>query len=201
MPILLLFFKIRYKMNHMTSKMTFANTLTIGRIILVPIFMVILLTEMENKEILAFAIFLLASITDAFDGYYARKYNQITELGKFLDPLADKLLITAALLALVYLEVVATWAAAIIILREIFIFGFRFYFLVKDSAFSTSWLAKKKTLIQVVAIGLLIIYPKVPYSDLIFEIGTAILYAAVLLSVYSGIEYVVKYSRSAGHPR
>jgi CDP-diacylglycerol--glycerol-3-phosphate 3-phosphatidyltransferase len=186
-------------MDKMIIKMTLANTLTIGRIMLVPIFMVILLTEMDNKEILAFGVFLLASITDAVDGYCARKYNQITELGKFLDPLADKLLITAALLALVYLGVVATWAAAIIILREIFIFGFRFYFLVKESAFSTSWLAKKKTLIQVVAIGLLIVYPKVPYSDLVFEIGTSILYAAVLLTVYSGIEYVVKYSKSVRH--
>lgn len=180
----------------MTIKLTLANTLTIGRIILIPIFVVILLTEMENKEILAFSIFLVASVTDAIDGYCARKYNQITELGKFLDPLADKLLITAALLSLVYLEIVATWAAAIIILREIFITGFRFYFLVKDSAFSTSWLAKKKTLVQVVAIGLLILYPRLPYPDLFLEIGTNILYAAVILTLYSGIEYIVKYSKS-----
>jgi CDP-diacylglycerol--glycerol-3-phosphate 3-phosphatidyltransferase len=183
-------------MDTMTIKMTLANSLTIGRIILVPIFMVILLTEMDNKEILAFSIFLLASVTDAIDGYCARKYNQITEFGKFLDPLADKLLITAALLALVYLELVATWAAAIIILREIFIFGFRFYFLVKDSTFSTSWLAKKKTLVQASAIALLILAPVLPYSDLFLEIGTSILYAAVLLTVYSGVEYVVKYSKS-----
>jgi CDP-diacylglycerol--glycerol-3-phosphate 3-phosphatidyltransferase len=185
----------------MTIKITFANTLTIGRIILVPILMVILLTEMENKEIFAFLIFLLASITDAVDGYCARKYNQITELGKFLDPLADKLLITAALLALVYLEIVATWAAAIIILREIFIFGFRFYFLVKDSAFSTSWLAKKKTLVQASAVALLILYPQLPYHELFFEIGTSILYVAVLLTVYSGIEYIVKYSKSVGQQK
>ncbi len=181
----------------MTSKMTVANSITIGRILLVPIFLVILLTEMDNKEILAFLIFLIASVTDAVDGYYARKYNQITDLGKFLDPLADKLLVTAALLALVYLGIVATWAASIIILREIFITGFRFYFLVKESSFSASWLAKKKTLLQVIAISLLIIYPKCPYSELIMELGTACLYVAILLTVYSGIEYVVKYSRSA----
>ena len=134
--------------------MTIPNIITVCRIILVPIFLVILLTEMENKEIIAFCIFLIAAITDAVDGYFARKLNQITDLGKFLDPLADKLLITAALLALVHQGVVSAWAASIIIIREIFITGFRFYFLVKDSSFSASWLAKKKTLFQVVAISL-----------------------------------------------
>jgi CDP-diacylglycerol--glycerol-3-phosphate 3-phosphatidyltransferase len=179
----------------MTYKMTLANAITIGRILLVPIFLVILLTEMENKEILAFSIFLIASVTDAVDGYFARKYNQITNLGKFLDPLADKLLVVAALLALVYLDYVAAWVAAVIILREILITGFRFYFMVKDSAFSASWLAKKKTLVQIIAIGLLILHPKLPYSEIVFELGTAILYFAVFLTIYSGIEYVIKYSK------
>jgi len=164
--------------------------------LLVPIFLVILLTEMENKEIIAFIIFFVASITDAVDGYFARKYNQITELGKFLDPLADKFLVAAALLALVYLEFVATWVAAVIVLREIFITGFRFYFLVKDAGFSASWLAKKKTMVQVIALALLILHPRLPYADVIFEIATSILYFAVFLTVYSGIEYVLKYSKS-----
>jgi len=177
--------------------MTLANFITIGRIIMVPIFLVILLTEMENKEILAFIIFLIASITDAFDGYFARKLNQITELGKFLDPLADKLLVTAALLALVYLEIAAAWAAAIIIIREIFITAFRFYFLIKDNAFSASWLAKKKTIFQLVAIGILIIYPKLPYPEVFHNIGTTTLYGAVFLTIYSAVEYVLKYSKLA----
>ncbi|MCK4836459.1 MAG: CDP-diacylglycerol--glycerol-3-phosphate 3-phosphatidyltransferase, partial [Candidatus Aminicenantes bacterium] len=109
--------------------MNWANIITIMRIILVPIFLVILLTEMENKEIFAFIIFIIAAISDGIDGYIARKYHQVTELGKFLDPLADKLLVSAALLALVYLQIVETWIAAIIILREFFITAFRFYFL------------------------------------------------------------------------
>jgi CDP-diacylglycerol--glycerol-3-phosphate 3-phosphatidyltransferase len=162
----------------------------------VPIFLVILLTELENKEIFAFIIFLVASITDAVDGYFARKLNQITELGKFLDPLADKLLIVAALLALLYLDYVAAWVAAVIILREIFITAFRFYFMVKETTFSASWLAKKKTLVQIISISLLIIHPKVPYSETIFDIATIILYLAVFLTVYSGIEYVIKYART-----
>ncbi|UCH93706.1 MAG: CDP-diacylglycerol--glycerol-3-phosphate 3-phosphatidyltransferase, partial [Candidatus Aminicenantes bacterium] len=152
--------------------------------------------EMDNKEILAFSIFLIASITDAIDGYFARKYNQITEFGKFLDPLADKLLIAAALVALVYLEIVAAWVAALIILREIFIMAFRFYVLVKDIPFSASWLAKKKTVFQVVAISVLILYPKLPYSEVFFVIGTTTLYGAVFLTLYSGVEYVMKYAKS-----
>jgi len=177
--------------------MKLANIITILRIILVPIFLVILLTEMENKEIFALIVFVVASISDGIDGYIARKYNQITELGKFLDPIADKLLISAALLALVYLEVVETWIAAIIILREIFILAFRFYFFVKDSQFSASWLAKKKTLLQIISISILIIYNKVPvYSDIVKEIGTWLLYLAAFLTVYSGVEYLIKFSKN-----
>jgi CDP-diacylglycerol--glycerol-3-phosphate 3-phosphatidyltransferase len=176
--------------------MTIANIITVLRILLVPIFLVILLTEMENKEIIAFLVFLIASISDAVDGYFARRLNQITELGKFLDPLADKLLVAAALLALVYLEFVAAWVAAVIIIREIFITGFRFYFVVKDSAFSTSSLAKKKTLFQIIAISTLILHPKFPDPETTFEVGTIILYVALFLTVYSGIEYVMKYTRT-----
>ena len=175
--------------------MTVANTITILRIILVPIFLVILLTEMENKEIFAFIVFVIAAISDSIDGYIARKYKQVTELGKFLDPLADKLLVTAALLALVYLNCIETWVAAIIILREIFITGFRFYFLVKDNLFSTSWLAKKKTIFQILAISVLILCKK-PYAGTLYVTGTLLLYVAVILTVYSGFEYIFRYSKS-----
>jgi CDP-diacylglycerol--glycerol-3-phosphate 3-phosphatidyltransferase len=179
--------------------MRLANIITILRIVLVPIFLVILLTKLENKEIFAFLIFVIAATSDAIDGYIARKYDQVTELGKFLDPLADKLLISAALLALVNLEIVETWVAAVIILREIFITGFRFYFLAKDTVFSSSILAKKKTMFQIIAIGVLIIYNKIPivaYRGIAFRVGTILLYIAAFLTVYSGIEYIIKYARS-----
>lgn len=175
--------------------MTAANIITILRIMLVPIFLVILLTEMNNKEIIAFIVFVVAAVSDSIDGYIARKYKQVTELGKFLDPLADKLLVSAALLALVYLNCIETWVAAVIILREIFITGFRFYVLVKDSLFTTSWLAKKKTVFQILAISVLILCKK-PYHGALYITGTILLYVAVLLTVYSGIEYLMKYSRS-----
>jgi CDP-diacylglycerol--glycerol-3-phosphate 3-phosphatidyltransferase len=177
--------------------MTTANIITITRIVLVPFVLVILLTEMQNKEIIAFAIFIIAAVTDALDGYVARKYNEVSDLGKFLDPLADKLLVTAALIALVYLQEVETWVAAIIILRELFISAFRFYYLVKNASFSASVPAKVKTTFQIVALAILIIYRKLPYANYLRMLGTAVLYVAVFLTVYSGAEYVVRFSRQS----
>jgi CDP-diacylglycerol--glycerol-3-phosphate 3-phosphatidyltransferase len=176
--------------------MTSANMITVVRIIMVPFVLVILLTEMQNKEIIAFAIFVTAAITDSIDGYIARKFNQVSALGKFLDPLADKLLVSAALIALVYLQEVETWAAAIIILRELFISAFRFYFLINNASFSASIPAKIKTTVQIVAISILILYRKVPYANYFHKLGTAVLYIAIFLTIYSGAEYVIRFSRS-----
>ncbi|MFC2155283.1 CDP-diacylglycerol--glycerol-3-phosphate 3-phosphatidyltransferase [Acidobacteriota bacterium] len=176
--------------------MNMANIITIVRIILVPIFLVILLTEMENKEIIAVSIFLIAAISDAIDGYVARKYNQITDLGKFLDPLADKLLIACALLALVHLKKVEAWVAAVIILREIVIAAFRFYFLVKDAAFSASLMAKQKTTFQNISIAVIIVSEKLPYEEYFFSFGTGLLYVAVVFTIASAIEYFIKYSKA-----
>jgi len=175
--------------------MTTANIITIIRIVLVPLFLVILLTEMQNKEFIALAIFVTAAVTDALDGYVARKYNEVSDLGKFLDPLADKLLVTAALIALVYLQEVETWVAAIIILRELFISAFRFYFLINNASFSASIPAKVKTTFQIVALSILIVYRKMPFSEYLGLLGTIVLYIAVFLTVYSGVEYVIRFSR------
>jgi CDP-diacylglycerol---glycerol-3-phosphate 3-phosphatidyltransferase len=176
--------------------MTTANMITIVRIIMVPFVLVILLTEMQNKEIIAFTIFVTAAITDSIDGYIARKFNQITSLGKFLDPLADKLLVSAALIALVYLQEVETWAAAIIILRELFISAFRFYFLINNASFSASVPAKIKTTVQIVAISIIILYRKMPFANYFYKLGTVVLYIAIFLTIYSGAEYVIRFSRS-----
>lgn len=176
--------------------MTKANIVTLLRILLVPIFLVILMTEMENKEIIAFVVFLFAAVSDAIDGYIARKFDQVSDLGKFLDPIADKLLISAALVALVSLGEIETWAAAVIILREIFMTAYRFYFYMKEASFSASRIAKNKTLLQIIAIAVFIIYKKLPYAEVLYTAGTIILYLAVFLTVYSAVEYVVKHSRA-----
>jgi CDP-diacylglycerol---glycerol-3-phosphate 3-phosphatidyltransferase len=177
--------------------MTTANIITIIRIVMIPLFLVILLTEMQNKEFIAFAIFVIAAVTDSLDGYVARKYNEVSDLGKFLDPLADKLLVTAALIALVYLQEVETWVAAVIILRELFISAFRFYFLINNASFSASIPAKVKTTFQIVALAILIIYRKLPFSHYLGLLGTTVLYIAVFLTVYSGAEYVIRFSRQS----
>jgi CDP-diacylglycerol--glycerol-3-phosphate 3-phosphatidyltransferase len=179
--------------------MTTANIITVFRIMLVPIFLVFLLTKMPNSELIAFIIFALAAISDGVDGWIARKFNQISEVGKFLDPLEDKLLIAGALVALTAMDRVETWVAAIIILREIFITAFRFYFLFNKKVFSASTFAKKKTFFQILAIGLLIIYPKLPDPDAFFIAAKVLLYISVFLAVYSGIEYMVKFSRLSKH--
>jgi len=176
--------------------MTTANLITIARIVLIPLFVVILLTEMQNKEIIAFIIFVLAAVTDSIDGYIARKYNEVTDLGKFLDPLADKLLVSAGLISLVSLEKVETWAAALIILREILISAMRFYYLVHNASFSASLPAKIKTTFQLVAISTLIICDRLPGAAILFKIGTWILYVAVFLTIYSGVEYMIKIKRA-----
>ncbi len=162
---------------------------------MIPIIIVILLAEMENREILAFIIFVLAAITDAVDGYVARKYNEVSDLGKFLDPLADKLLVSAALIALVYLNLVATWVATILILREIVISTFRFYSLTQKSSFGASIPAKLKTTLQVVAIAILIIHRKLPFSSELKIIATYLLYIAVAFSLYSGGEYLLRMNK------
>ena len=102
---------------------------------------------------------------------------------------------TAALIALVYLQEVETWVAAIIILRELFISVFRFYFLVNNASFSASIPAKLKTTFQIVALSILIIYRKLPFADYLRMLGTVVLYIAVFLTVYSGAEYVIRFSR------
>jgi len=181
--------------------MTIPNWITIARIVLVPLILVILLTEMENKEIIAFSIFVIAAVSDSLDGYVARKLNQVTALGKFLDPLADKLLVSAALIALVYLEEVETWVAAAIILREIFISAFRFYSLVKDASFSASIPAKMKTTVQLIAIGVLIIYPRLPFPYFLKIFGTILLYIGLILSYYSAAQYMLIYGRSSNNKK
>ncbi|MCK5220995.1 MAG: CDP-diacylglycerol--glycerol-3-phosphate 3-phosphatidyltransferase, partial [Candidatus Aminicenantes bacterium] len=91
---------------------------------------------------------------------------------------------------------IETWAAAVIILREIFMTAFRLYFFMKEASFSASKIAKNKTLFQIIAVSIFIIYKKLPYPEYLHKIGTIVLYIAVFLTVYSAIEYIIKYSKS-----
>ena len=126
-------------------------------------------------------IFVLASVTDFFDGYIARELDQISLPGKILDPLADKMLVIAGFLGLMMVEQASAWAIYIIIVRELFITGLRTVALGEGIDVAASWAGKDKTVVQMVAIGFLLMHW--PYGDLL-------LWLAVILTVYSGLEYL-----------
>lgn len=138
--------------------MNLANKLTIIRIFLVPIFLIFIAVQgIPYGTFIATFIFVLASLTDKLDGYIARSRNQITNFGKFMDPLADKLLVTSALISLVELQIVPSWAAIIIIAREFAVSGLRTIAASEGKVIAASWWGKIKTVIQIIAIVLLLL--------------------------------------------
>jgi CDP-diacylglycerol--glycerol-3-phosphate 3-phosphatidyltransferase len=159
------------------------NVLTVLRILAVPVIVVALLDETPNGDALAAAVFALAAITDGLDGYIARRRQQITTFGKLMDPLADKLLIVAALIALVSLDRVAAWIAMVIIARELAVTGLRSLAAEQGVVIAASWLGKVKTALQVAAVVALIVWEPAPLGvDLL-------VYAAVAVTVISGADY------------
>ena len=138
--------------------MNLANKLTMLRIFLVPIFLIfIAMKGIPYGTIIATLIFIIASLTDQLDGYIARSRNQITTFGKFMDPLADKLLVTSALISLVELGLIPSYAAIIIIAREFAVSGLRTIAASEGKIIAASWWGKIKTVIQIIAIVLLLI--------------------------------------------
>src|SRR6266849_2880363 len=133
------------------------NSLTLFRIFLVPFLVVVLLTKFSGREYAGLAIFLVAAITDFFDGFFARRYNQMTRLGALLDPIADKLLMSAAFISLVELGLARAWMIVIIIGREFAVSGLRSIASQQGVTIAASPLGKGKTISQVIAIALLIL--------------------------------------------
>jgi CDP-diacylglycerol---glycerol-3-phosphate 3-phosphatidyltransferase len=187
--------------------MNLANKLTIIRIFLVPIFLIFIAVRgIPYGTIIATAVFVLAALTDKLDGYIARSRNQITSFGKFMDPLADKLLVTAALISLVEYQIIPGWAAMIIIAREFAVTGLRTIAASDGVVIAASWWGKIKTVIQIVAIIIALIevnlskqaeiVPLVSNSSYIvsfFSFMTSLsLYLAVLITLISGYDYFAK---------
>ncbi len=143
------------------------------------------------SRFIAALLFILASVTDGLDGYYARKYNLITDLGKFLDPLADKLLITAALVALVQLGNVPSWMAFIIICRESAVTGLRLIAVREGKVIAASNLAKWKTRIQIISISALLLH-NIPFTYINVPFDILSLWAAMIITLVSGWDYFVK---------
>jgi len=176
--------------------MNLANKLTLSRIFLVPVFMFFLLIRIPLGEYIAAVIFIIAASTDGLDGYIARKKKQVTNLGKLMDPLADKLLISAALISLVDLKQISAWVAVIIIGREFFVTGLRAVAASEGVVIAASKLGKLKTISQVVAISALMLndYPLSLYN---ITFGRYAMYVAVFFTILSGVDYYLKARRSA----
>lgn len=160
------------------------NTLTVLRILLVPV-MVAVLLDQTASDWAAAAVFALASVTDAADGYLARSRREITTFGKLMDPIADKLLIAAALVVLVSLDRIAVWIAMVIIAREFAVTASRMAATAQGVVIAAGWSGKLKTLVQVVAIFLAIGFDPAPAAV------RALLYLAVAVTIASGLDYFV----------
>lgn len=180
--------------------MNLPNSLTLVRMFLVPLLVVVLLTEFEGrrilgvpKELVGAAIFALASITDWLDGYLARRRRQVTWLGQMLDPIADKLLTSAAFISLVQLDLAPAWMVALIIGREFAITGLRSFAHTRGIAMPASPLGKIKMASQVTAI-LLLILGGGPLPSLA-PIGHAALWVVMLAAVASAVDYYRRFQR------
>lgn len=168
--------------------MNLPNKLTILRILLIPLFIILLLRGYYYSSAV---IFIAAAATDALDGHLARKYNLITNFGKIMDPLADKLLVTSALICLVELGDVPGWMVIVILAREFAITGLRAVAAGDGIVIAAGKSGKIKTVLQMTALAVLLLknWPFSLFTEL--PIGSFILWAAVIMTIYSGAEYII----------
>ncbi len=176
--------------------MNLPNVLTLSRIFLVPLLVAVLLRKdaieldtgwvVVTREVIALFIFLAAALTDLLDGYLARRRRQVTTTGKLLDPIADKLLVSAALISLVELDRVAAWMVVIIVSREFAVSALRNVALTQGVAIAASEIGKAKMVAQVAAVSLLLLAPRSPVIE---QAGYVALWLALLITVMSMVDY------------
>ncbi|GAA4701344.1 CDP-diacylglycerol--glycerol-3-phosphate 3-phosphatidyltransferase [Brevibacillus fulvus] len=183
--------------------MNLANRITLARIFLVPVLMFFLLVrykfgylhlgpiQMTYNELIAALVFILAASTDGLDGYIARKRKIVTNLGKFLDPLADKLLISAALISLVEMQRLEAWIAIVIISREFAVTGLRSIAAAEGQVIAASALGKIKTWVQIVAI-IAVMIRNFPFAFFGIPFDEVATWAMVIITLYSGYDYFSK---------
>lgn len=186
--------------------MNLPNKITLSRVFLIPIFIIFMLADfgmgtvhiggvdISGEHVIGALIFIIASATDWLDGYLARKNNLVTNMGKFLDPLADKLLVSAAFIILVELGAAPSWIVIVIISREFAVTGLRLILAGGGEVVAANQLGKIKTVTQLLAIAFLLL------NNIFFEMisvpfGTIMLYAALIFTVWSGVDYFVKNRR------
>ena len=182
--------------------MNVPNILSLARIILTPLFIILLLfADFKMAKVFALLVFAIAAITDAYDGYLARKYNQITPEGKFLDPLADKILVLSAFISFAFINIIDFWMVGIIIFRDLFVTGLRFIMSSRGFEFVTSKLSKYKTVLQLTIIILTLIFISIEGLDINIFIPTIVIIKeykiiymltafTAIFTAYTGILYV-----------
>ncbi|MFH1688235.1 MAG: CDP-diacylglycerol--glycerol-3-phosphate 3-phosphatidyltransferase [bacterium] len=183
------------------------NKLTLLRIIIAPIFMYFFLLENFYMRLVGLVLFVVAALTDFADGYYARKYGVITGFGRFMDPLADKILVSCALVSFIALRYVSPLPVMLIIGREFAITGLRLLAAYRGVVIPPTWWAKVKTFLQLTAVGLIIGYVSLIstlehlQSPLLANLQfdhyfwfNSLLWAAAAVTIWTGIDYIVKYS-------
>ena len=165
--------------------MTTATKLTLARIALIPVFLILLYWGFPGAKWAALAVFIVASLTDTLDGYVARKYNQVSTVGKFLDPLADKILVAAAMCWLVENGQMWAWALAAVLLREFAVSGLRLIAAERGLVIAAAWSGKVKTFATMVCICFMLVFD-LPWLNILCQ--------AVILgtTIYSGVEYFLK---------
>lgn len=166
--------------------MNTANKLTLARVVMIPLFLLVLYLHVPGANYWALAIFIVASLTDTLDGYIARHYNQTTDFGKFMDPLADKCLVTAAMLCFVEIGHMPGWALLIVIVREFAVSGLRMVAADKGRVIAAGWSGKVKTASTMVCICLMLLLPR------FVELSAICVAVIVLTTIWSGVEYFMK---------
>ena len=171
--------------------MNLPNKLTTLRVLMIPFFVVFMLTDLGGaySKYIAVGIFIVASLTDMLDGKIARKYNLVTNFGKFMDPLADKLLVCSAMICLIQTGQLAAWIVVIIIAREFIISGFRLIASDNGVVIAASYWGKFKTTFQMLMVIVLILNIDIPFFQIL---GVILTYVALILTVVSLIDYIVK---------
>ena len=191
--------------------MNLPNKITVSRIVLIPIFILFMVADfgfgsfaiggtiLSVEQLIGALLFIIAAATDWFDGHLARKHNLVTNMGKFLDPLADKLLVSAALIILVEMGSAASWIVIIIISREFAVTGLRLILAGGGEVVAANQLGKIKTATQLVAIAFLLLN-NIFFEAINFPFGTIMLYIALVFTIWSGADYFYKNRRVYSTP-
>ena len=186
--------------------MNMPNKLTLLRVVLAPVFMVFFIADNFWMKVIALALFTVAALTDLADGYYARKFGIITGFGKFMDPLADKILVSSALISFIALHYVSPLPVMLIIGREFIITGLRLLAAYRGVVISPSWWAKIKTFLQMTVVGIILAYATLVAASIHYENPSwailqfdyqywfnVLVWVTAVITVWTGIDYLIKY--------